>query len=92
MDLLIKERCSMHWSWTARFILGTNIVLATSCEGVTEIYKYNKDTILEYLNSNEYESECKFESVEDYICEILEDEDLLDIHTGNSNVKFIGRF
>ena len=87
MELLVKERSSMHWSWTARFLVGTNIVLATTCEGVTDVYKYDKNAILEYLNNNEYE----VESIEDYICDVLEDEDLLDIHIGK-NVRFITRF
>lgn len=69
--MLKKEMNNPMWSWTARFIEGTDIVLATSCENITEIYKYDRDNLTQLYKNY------KCENIEDFICGVLEDEDLL---------------
>lgn len=69
--MIKKERNMITFNWVARFV-DDNKVLATT-DGYTEVYKYNKLAFIKELNmidNNELD-------VYDLICEVLEDEDLL---------------
>ena len=76
--ILKIERNTPMWSWTARFIEGTNIVMSTSCENVTEIYKYNEIALSR-----------ESKNIKDFICNILEDQDLLEEYKDKSYLTLI---
>lgn len=71
VEVIKKEINNPMWSWTARFITDKNIVLATSCENHTEIYLYSPEGLSKASKNK------GINNIEDYICFILEDEDLL---------------